>query len=89
MLEHGPYPDWLKRRVLSDNGHLSNKASSIYLSKLIGDNTKKIFLMHLSEKNNTEELALKEINAAFKSYNIDFHDIKCAKPDTITEVVEL
>jgi len=88
-LQHGPYPDWLKKRVLSDYGHLSNNACSVYLSKLIGENTKKIYLMHLSEKNNTEELALKEINSIFKTYNINFKDIKCAKPDEISEVMEV
>ena len=86
-LQHGPYPDWLKKRVLSDYGHLSNNASSIYLSKLIGDNTKKIYLMHLSEKNNTEELAMKEITNIFKTYKIAFNDIHCAKPDEISEVM--
>ena len=88
-LQHGPYPDWLKKRVLSDYGHLSNNASSIYLSKLIGENTKKIYLMHLSEKNNTEELAMREIHNIFKTYNIKFNDIHCAKPDTISEVITL
>lgn len=88
-LQHGPYPDWLKKRVLSDYGHLSNNASSIYLSKLIGDNTKKIYLMHLSEKNNTEELAMNEIHNIFKTYNINFNDIHCAKPDEISEVIML
>lgn len=88
-LQHGPYPDWLKMRVLSDYGHLSNHASSIYLTKLIGEKTKKICLMHLSEKNNTEELALKEINEVFQKYNIEFSDIKCAKPDQISEVMEV
>lgn len=88
-LQHGPYPDWLKKRVLSDYGHLSNNASSIYLSKLIGNNTKKIYLMHLSEKNNTEELALKEIHNIFRTYNISFNDIHCAKPDEISEVMEV
>lgn len=86
-LQHGPYPDWLKKRVLSDYGHLSNNASSIYLSKLIGDNTKKIYLMHLSEKNNTEELAMREIHNIFRTYNISFNDIHCAKPDEISEVM--
>ena len=52
MLTHGPYPDWLKTRVLSDEGHLSNQAAGFYLSKLIGEKTKKVFLMHLSEVNN-------------------------------------
>lgn len=88
-LQHGPYPDWLKKRVLSDYGHLSNNASSVYLAKLIGNNTKKIYLMHLSEKNNTEELALNEIHNIFESYNISFKDIKCAKPDKISEVIKL
>ncbi len=88
-LEHGPYPDWLKKRVLSDYGHLSNNASAVYLSKLIGNDTKKIYLMHLSEKNNTEELALNEIHNVFKTYNIPFDDIKCAKQDLISEVINL
>lgn len=88
-LQHGPYPDWLKKRVLSDYGHLSNNASSIYLSKLIGPKTKKIYLMHLSEKNNTEELAMNEINQIFKTYNIKFNDIHCAKPDQVSEVMVL
>lgn len=89
MLKNGSRPDWLKQRILSDNGHLSNKASSFYLAKLIGVNTKKIFLMHLSKENNTEELALQEINSLFKAHNIEFSNIKCAKPDEITEMVEL
>lgn len=88
-LQHGPYPDWLKKRVLSDYGHLSNNACSVYLTKLIGENTKKIYLMHLSEKNNTEELALNEIHQVFQDYHISFHDIKCAKPDEITELIEV
>ena len=44
MLMHGKYPPWLKQRVLSDKGHLSNQASSFYLSKLIGNNTKTVVL---------------------------------------------
>ena len=88
-LQHGPYPDWLKMRVLSDYGHLSNNACSLYLTKLIGDKTKKIYLMHLSEKNNTEELALREINHIFDTYNISFRNITCAKPDEASEVIQI
>lgn len=88
-LQHGPYPDWLKKRVLSDYGHLSNNACSVYLSKLIGENTKKIYLMHLSEKNNTEELALKEIKQIFQTYHISFSDIHCAKQNEISEMMEV
>lgn len=89
MLTHGPYPDWLKRRVLSDEGHLSNKAAGFYLSKLIGNNTKKIILMHLSEVNNNSEVALKTVNDTLKEYRIEFNDIKCAEQDNISDVIEL
>lgn len=89
MLTHGPYPEWLKKRVLSDEGHLSNQAAGFYLSKLIGDNTKKIYLMHLSEVNNNSEVALKTVNETLNEYNIKFSDIKCASQDEISEVINL
>ena len=89
MLTHGPYPDWLKRRVLSDEGHLSNQAAGFYLSKLIGEKTKKIYLMHLSEVNNNSEIALKTVCETLKEYNIDFNNIKCAEQDNISEVIEI
>ena len=62
MLMDGPYPRFLKERVNSDNGHLSNETTSRYLKQIVGDNTKNIILAHLSEKNNTEEKALEAIN---------------------------
>lgn len=89
LLQHGPYPSWLKARVLSDEGHLSNKASSFYLTKLIGPNTKKIVLIHLSESNNLEEIALETINNTFSEYNISFNDIICAHQNEKTEVIEV
>ncbi len=58
MLMDGPYPRFLKERVISDKGHLSNRTTAKYLKKIIGNNTKYIVLAHLSEKNNTEEKAL-------------------------------
>lgn len=89
LLQHGPYPDWLKRRVLSDNGHLSNKSSSFYLSKLIGDNTKKIILIHLSEINNLESIAMETINNTFMNYGLNFNNIICARQNEKTEVIEV
>lgn len=89
MLTHGPYPDWLKRRVLSDEGHLSNQAAGFYLSKLIGENTKEVYLMHLSEVNNDSQIALKTVNDTLKEYKIYFNNIKCAEQDNISEVIEL
>ena len=87
MLLNGPYPKWLKSRVVGSYGHLSNKDSAFYLSKLVGPHTKKIILMHLSEVNNTKELALNTIQDTFKEYEIKFNNIECANRSEITEVV--
>lgn len=57
MLNNGRYPFELRQRILSDKGHLSNYDSAKYLSKFIGNKTKYILLAHLSEENNTKELA--------------------------------
>ncbi len=57
LLMNGKYPYHLKQRILGDRGHLSNKDSSYYLSKLIGNQTKEIILIHLSEENNDEKIA--------------------------------
>ncbi len=56
MLMDGPYPPYLKQRILSDEGHLSNNTTARYLSKLVGEKTRTIILAHVSEKNNTYEL---------------------------------
>lgn len=66
MLMDGPYPRFLKERVISDKGHLSNHTTAKYLKQLVTENTKYILLAHLSEKNNTETLALE----ALKEENI-------------------
>lgn len=86
MLTNGKYPFQLKQRILSDKGHLSNYDSSKYLSSFIGDNTKYIFLAHLSEDNNTEELAYETLNSKLKSDNIE---IIIAKQDKETELVSI
>ena len=58
MLMDGPYPRFLKERVISDVGHLSNATTAKYLKKIIGKKTKNVVLAHLSEQNNTEEKAI-------------------------------
>lgn len=87
MLETGPYPYHLKQRIWSDKGHLSNKMSADYLSKWIGDNTKLVVLAHLSETNNTEELALEEFNS--KENNKRVERVLIGKPRERTELVEV
>ena len=70
MLMDGPYPYILKQRVVSDTGHLSNKTTSRYLKKIATDRTKYIVLAHISEKNNTEEIAYQETSQYFLDTNV-------------------
>jgi phosphoribosyl 1,2-cyclic phosphodiesterase len=58
MLRTGPYPEMLKRRIRSKNGHLSNTQASECIRTLDHDITH-IRLAHLSEVNNTPDIALK------------------------------
>ena len=58
MLFNGRYPYFLKRRISSDFGHLSNKQSAEVLALLLNGNLKNVILAHLSEQNNTKELAV-------------------------------
>ena len=58
MLRYGPYPIYLKRRILSDRGHLSNACCAELSRKLALGGTRRIILGHLSRENNTPALAL-------------------------------
>ncbi|MGI6183660.1 MAG: MBL fold metallo-hydrolase [Candidatus Fimadaptatus sp.] len=70
MLRAGPYPDSLKRRILSDRGHLSNAACARAAVHLARTGTRVILLSHLSEQNNTPRLAYDTVCAALLSEGI-------------------
>ena len=53
---------------------------------LIGPNTKKVVLAHLSESNNTTDLALSTNKKVLEENGIIFDSIECARQDTLTEV---
>lgn len=57
MLINGTYADFLKQRILSDTGHLSNEIASRFALWLAQSGTEKIILAHLSKDNNTPTLA--------------------------------
>ena len=57
MLEYGPYPFVLKRRIFGRNGHLSNNECAAALPSLIAAGTTRLVLAHLSKENNTPEIA--------------------------------
>ncbi|MEI5908370.1 MBL fold metallo-hydrolase [Bacillus spongiae] len=57
MLRMGRYPWSVKRRILSDVGHVSNEDAAVAMSEVVGDKTKRIYLAHLSADNNMKDLA--------------------------------
>ena len=87
MLMNNPnYPYHIKQRILGDKGHLSNKDSAYYLKKFIGTDTKHIILAHLSEHNNTDELALKTLKETIDVNNLD---VEIAHQEVQTELIEV
>ena len=64
MLRFGPYPPMLKRRILSDHGHLSNENCATLARELAESGTRTIILGHLSRQNNTPSTALRAAEAA-------------------------
>lgn len=70
MLMNGPYPYYLKRRILSDTGHLSNDACSAVLPQLIQSGTTRILLAHLSRENNVPQVALQNAECALQMAGI-------------------
>lgn len=63
-------PYYIKRRILSDTGHLSNHDAGVILSKVVSKNTKEIILAHMSEQANDESLALKTVRSFISNPNI-------------------
>ena len=64
MLSAGSYPEYLKARIRSNNGHMNNEETARYLAQIYTENLKQIFLCHLSKDNNTPEKALKCVSDA-------------------------
>ncbi|MDU7337230.1 MAG: MBL fold metallo-hydrolase [Clostridium sp.] len=71
MLQNGPYPYYLKRRILSDVGHLSNEVCSQILPHLAGMGTTRFVLAHLSAENNTPDIAYQSALCALKMAGLE------------------
>ena len=71
MLENGPYPIQLKRRILGDRGHLSNANAGLLLTKVYSERLRHIFLGHLSEENNRPAVAHQTVNDILTANGID------------------
>ncbi len=70
MVQSGPYPQFLKDRILSATGHLSNRSSGEAIAQNMSEGLKHVWLCHLSEENNHPELARKTVESVLRSYGI-------------------
>lgn len=74
MLRMGPYAWHLKQRILGDKGHLSNEDGAMAVSQMLGDQTKRIYLGHLSQDNNLKELAYQTAESVFLANEQGIHE---------------
>lgn len=68
MLRRGGYPLYLKKRILSDTGHLSNDDCAVQIGKLIENGTLYFLLGHLSQDNNTPYIADSTVEKSLSEY---------------------
>ncbi len=82
MLKHGPYPKYLKDRILSERGHLSNDDCAAFCAFLASRGTSDFILAHLSRENNTPVLAEKTVRARLEQKNLNAN-VRIAAPGII------
>lgn len=74
LLNNFNYPTTLKQRILSNHGHISNEECSKTILSLLGFNTRGIILGHLSEQNNTKEIAIQTLNKTLLNAGVTKND---------------
>jgi phosphoribosyl 1,2-cyclic phosphodiesterase len=92
MLVNGRYPHFLKARIKSDNGHLGNHQTSVFLADIFNDNLSHICLAHLSINNNTPEKALQTLHQTLSERGINLNGqqrISVLNRNLPTEMIKL
>ncbi len=93
MLLTGRYPYYLKMRILSDKGHMSNENAGRLLNAVLNDSMQAILLGHLSKENNYEALAYEavrlEIDQGDGPYHANDFPISIAHRDVMSEIINL
>lgn len=91
-LKRGPYTYPMKVRIMGKMGHLSNDQAAKSLADAIQGKNEKIFLAHLSETNNSEELCKITVDNYLKSCGLDTNrdiNLEVAKRHSPSSIVEL
>ena len=93
MLEEGPYPRYLKDRIKSGSGHLSNAKCAAAIIENASEHLRHIWLCHLSAENNHPELARKSLTQLLREGGVSVGDgveldvLKRCVPDGFYELV--
>ena len=74
MLNEGSYPEYLKQRIRKDTGHLDNEVTAKYVADIYSQDLKYLFLCHLSNDNNTPEIAVSTMRNALQGKVITVDD---------------
>jgi phosphoribosyl 1,2-cyclic phosphodiesterase len=89
MLQVGPYPYYLKQRILGTKGHLSNENSGQLLRTIFSNRLKYIMLGHLSKENNYPELAYQAVKVEIQEALNSNVKLSVAHRDRPTELVRI
>jgi phosphoribosyl 1,2-cyclic phosphodiesterase len=92
MLKTGSYPYYLKKRILSDKGHLSNEMSGKLITELFHENLQYVVLGHLSKENNRPDIAHKSVRAELAALDtICISEIKLivSEKEEVTGMIEI
>lgn len=86
MLREGDYPEELKAWILSDTGHLSNRQAGLCVLEYASSRLRTVVLSHISENNNTPQLALKTFLKLVKERSDLTLDVSLSVREEATEV---
>ena len=88
MLREGSYPWSLKRRIMSNVGHLSNDDAMAAIERLIGPELQSLCLIHLSDKNNHENLVRQMVTETLRRVGAKLH-VAIARQEAPTALLEV
>ena len=92
MLQMGKYPWSIKRRILSDVGHVSNEDAAVAMADVVAEKPTQIYLAHLSKDNNMKDLARMSVEQTLQSCGImpgeflHLHDTDANEPTKLVLV---
>ncbi len=88
MLRTGSYPEMLKRRIMGNQGHMSNTQCAQVLEN-VSQRSSGLILLHLSDENNTIETAYQTVRDHLDNRNIGYRSIECARQLVGSSVYEV